>query len=127
MTDPEQRELTEFLAMKVMGWEKEQKSGTDYWMDVVRWGRSRVHIASSGNPVSDFNPLHSRNDMARVRAKMREMGYSFSRNDVTNRDGSLFFDGPYETDIGKDGMFVCSAASKDELMAEGLAIREAVK
>ena len=115
MTEQEQQ-ITDRLAVEVMEWHL-----------VIRvWYSWDGSIQVFEQNQRDFDPLHDRNHAALPRKKMREMGYSFSRDDVTNRDGSLFFEGPHEVTIGKTGMFVCSVADKDERKAEMLAILAAV-
>ncbi len=133
MTDSE---LADAIAIEVLGWKLVQEP-ISVWLRYSpprAPSNKRVPAAieffwqdTKGNKIISFDPLHDHNHAAIPRAKMRERGYSFSRDDVANRDGSLFDEGPHETTIGKSGMFVCCVAGKNELRAECEAMVEAAR
>jgi len=128
-------QLTSLMATKVMGLEKKNwrryeisggASGQIWWNSCdAQW---QTRYGCDFNMWREFNPLESHDDMALVRAKMRENKWNRSINDRRVRidDGSVLriYECLYYL-AGKDIQGI--GQNKDELWAEALAIAEAVE
>jgi len=117
MTDIELKELTEFLAIEVMGWKR---------IDVPADGRAYdwcwLEPDGSKRAVVEFEPLNKitgHNHMALVRTKMREKGYVIWLHYL--KCLTLITVWPLN-----DGPQI-NTQSHDGLIAEALAIKEAVE
>ncbi len=115
-------QIVEALATEVMGWEKPEG-----FCSKQGWGKNtRWWDAQKKGYVDPFDPLHDHNHMALVRKKMRDSGWKFNRDDLFDRNNTLF-DEPYEVALCYNGYYICHATAKDELMAEALSVLEAIK
>lgn len=112
-------QLTELLAIKVMGWILGEICGCSRCQGKRPWLVDRSD--DTGYHEDSFDPLHDHNHMALVRAKMREMGWLGYRG----WNGVNFYTESWKPGVDAFGHILTK--HKDELRAEAEAIAEAIE
>ncbi len=119
-------QIVEALATEVMGWARSDGEPfncmVDVWVDdkQVYQYATELSMDNGGEILEPFDPLNDHNHMATIEAKMQQRGYK-----IRGRwDGCLWlwsYCGPPENPLTSE------YGSIDKLMAEALAILQAVR